>query len=265
MPASPYNVWKARKRSAADAGEHTMQAFNYAKPSSLADAAHARRRGRRQAAGRRPVAARGNEARTGRARGAGRPGRPRRASRASACPAARVKIGAMTTHAAVAASQEVRASDSGAGGAGRRHRRPPGAQPSARSGGSLANNDPAADYPAAVLGARRDDPHRQAHHRGRRLLQGPVPDGARQDGDESSPRSASRCPRRPAGRSSSSRHRASRSWACSSAKGTGRACAWPSPAPGPAACSRAKALEDKLSANWSGSAATACKHRRRRV
>ena len=50
-------------------------------------------------------------------------------------------------------------------------------------GGSIANNDPAADYPAAVVGARRDGHHQQAQDRRRRFLQGPVRDGARADGE----------------------------------------------------------------------------------
>jgi carbon-monoxide dehydrogenase medium subunit len=62
-----------------------------------------------------------------------------------------VKIGAMTTHAAVAASKEVATAIPAlaalAGGIGDRQVRNRGT-----IGGSLANNDPAADYPAAVLG-----------------------------------------------------------------------------------------------------------------
>jgi carbon-monoxide dehydrogenase medium subunit len=61
-----------------------------------------------------------------------------------------VKIGAMTTHAAVAASKEVAqaipALAAMAAGIGDRQVRNRGT-----IGGSLANNDPAADYPAAVL------------------------------------------------------------------------------------------------------------------
>jgi carbon-monoxide dehydrogenase medium subunit len=61
-----------------------------------------------------------------------------------------VKIGAMTTHAAVAASKEVAqaipALAAMASGIGDRQVRNRGT-----IGGSLANNDPAADYPAAVL------------------------------------------------------------------------------------------------------------------
>jgi carbon-monoxide dehydrogenase medium subunit len=61
-----------------------------------------------------------------------------------------VKIGAMTTHAAVAASKDVAqaipALAAMAGGIGDRQVRNRGT-----IGGSLANNDPAADYPAAAL------------------------------------------------------------------------------------------------------------------
>jgi carbon-monoxide dehydrogenase medium subunit len=62
-----------------------------------------------------------------------------------------VTIGAMTTHAAVAASNEVRRAIPGladlAGGIG-----DPQVRNRGTIGGSVANNDPAADYPAAVLG-----------------------------------------------------------------------------------------------------------------
>jgi carbon-monoxide dehydrogenase medium subunit len=65
--------------------------------------------------------------------------------------AGKVVIGAMTTHAAVAASAEVRkaipALAALAGGIGDRQVRNRGTL-----GGSLANSDPAACYPAAVLG-----------------------------------------------------------------------------------------------------------------
>ena len=63
----------------------------------------------------------------------------------------KVTIGAMTTHAAVAASADVKkaipALAALAGEVGDRQVRNRGTL-----GGSLANNDPAADYPAAVLG-----------------------------------------------------------------------------------------------------------------
>lgn len=62
-----------------------------------------------------------------------------------------IKIGAMTRHAEVAASENVRrlipALADLAGGIGDPHVRNRGT-----IGGSVANNDPAADYPAAVLG-----------------------------------------------------------------------------------------------------------------
>jgi carbon-monoxide dehydrogenase medium subunit len=65
--------------------------------------------------------------------------------------ASHVTIGAMTRHADVAASEEVRrrvpALAHLAGGIGDPHVRNRGT-----IGGSLANNDPAADYPVAVLG-----------------------------------------------------------------------------------------------------------------
>ena len=63
-----------------------------------------------------------------------------------------ITIGAMTTHAAVAASAAVKAAFPAlaalAGGIGDRQVRSRGT-----IGGSLANNDPAADYPAAALAA----------------------------------------------------------------------------------------------------------------
>ena len=46
-------------------------------------------------------------------------------------------------------------------------------------GGSIANNDPAADYPAARRRAGRDRAHQQARDRGRRFLHRHVRDGAR--------------------------------------------------------------------------------------
>lgn len=62
-----------------------------------------------------------------------------------------VTIGAMTTHAAVAASEDVRAAIPAladlAGGIG-----DPQVRNRGTMGGSVANNDPAADYPSAVLG-----------------------------------------------------------------------------------------------------------------
>ncbi|HSB24533.1 MAG TPA: xanthine dehydrogenase family protein subunit M [Burkholderiaceae bacterium] len=126
-----------------------MQAFNYAKPASLADAARA---------------ASGADAKLL----AGGQSLLAAMKIGMAAPAALVdlggladlkgitvsggvvKIGAMTTHAAVAASKEVAqaipALAALAGSIGDRQVRNRGT-----IGGSLANNDPAADYPAAVL------------------------------------------------------------------------------------------------------------------
>ena len=74
-----------------------------------------------------------------------------RSSRASACKDEVISIGATTRHADVAASPLVRrhipALSGLAGSIGDRHVRHRGT-----IGGSVANNDPAADYPAAVLG-----------------------------------------------------------------------------------------------------------------
>ena len=90
-----------------------------------------------------------------------------------------IVIGAMARHVEVANSQDR---------ARRRCRRWPSSpamigDPAVRHrgtiGGSLANNDPNADYPAAVLGPRRHDHHQQAPDRGRRFLQGHVRDRAR--------------------------------------------------------------------------------------
>jgi len=66
-----------------------------------------------------------------------------------------LSVGAMTTHAAVAASAQVRdaipALAALAGEIGDPHVRNRGT-----IGGSIANNDPAADYPAAVIGLKAD-------------------------------------------------------------------------------------------------------------
>jgi carbon-monoxide dehydrogenase medium subunit len=79
----------------------------------------------------------------------------------------------MTTHAAVAASADVQkaipALAALAGNIGDRQVRNRGT-----IGGSLANNDPAACYPAAVLGLGATVHTNAAQHRRRRLLQGPV-------------------------------------------------------------------------------------------
>ena len=87
-------------------------------------------------------------------------------------------IGAMTRHADVATSpivkENIPALAELAGLIG-----DPAVRHRGTIGGSVANNDPNADYPAAVPRARRHHHHQQAPHRGRRFLQGPVRDRAR--------------------------------------------------------------------------------------
>ena len=87
-------------------------------------------------------------------------------------------IGAMTRHVEVASNATVKGAIAAlatlAGGIGDAHVRNRGT-----IGGSLANNDPAADYPAAALALGGDLRHQQAAHRGRRLFQGRVRDRAR--------------------------------------------------------------------------------------
>ncbi len=86
-------------------------------------------------------------------------------------------IGAMTRHADVADSAVVQAAipalASLAGHIGDAAVRNRGT-----IGGSLANNDPAADYPAAALALGATIVTNKRAHRRRRLFQGPVRDGA---------------------------------------------------------------------------------------
>ena len=88
-----------------------------------------------------------------------------------------VTIGAMATHASVAANADVRrivpAIADLAGGIG-----DPMVRNMGTIGGSVANADPAACYPAGVLAHERDDPHRPPHDRRRRLLHRPLRDRA---------------------------------------------------------------------------------------
>jgi len=127
-----------------------MQAFNYAKPSSLADA------GRAAGAADAKLLAGGQSLLAAMKLGLAAPSAlvdlaGLKELQGISVSGGVVKIGAMTTHAAVAASKEVQqaipALAALAGGIGDRQVRNRGT-----IGGSLANNDPAADYPAAALG-----------------------------------------------------------------------------------------------------------------
>ncbi len=89
-----------------------------------------------------------------------------------------IVIGAMTRHYDVFSSDIVKSAIPGlAGLAG--HIGDPAVRNRGTIGGSIANNDPAADYPASVRRAQRDRHHQQAQDRRRRFLQGPVRDRAR--------------------------------------------------------------------------------------
>ena len=88
-----------------------------------------------------------------------------------------VRIGAMATHADVAATPGDPQGDPGAGRPGRPHRRRPGAQP------RHARRQPGQQRPRRLLPGRRarpgrDGAHRPARHRRRRLLRRPVHHGA---------------------------------------------------------------------------------------
>jgi aerobic carbon-monoxide dehydrogenase medium subunit len=126
-----------------------MQAFNYAKPSSLADAARA------AGAADTKLLAGGQSLLAAMKLGLAAPAALVDLGgltdlKGISVSGGTVKIGAMTTHAAVAASKEVAqtipALAALAGGIGDRQVRNVGT-----IGGSLANNDPGADYPAAAL------------------------------------------------------------------------------------------------------------------
>ncbi|MFM1856375.1 MAG: hypothetical protein RLZ83_1684 [Pseudomonadota bacterium] len=126
-----------------------MQAFNYSTPASVADASAALASGARLLAGGQSLLASmklGLQAPEALADLSGLPD-----LRGITVAGGVVKIGAMTTHATVAASAEVRAAIPAlaelAGHIGDRQVRNRGT-----IGGSLANADPAACYPAAVLG-----------------------------------------------------------------------------------------------------------------
>ena len=88
-----------------------------------------------------------------------------------------VVIGGMTRHADVASSADVKgAIPALAYLAG--HIGDPQVRNRGTIGGSIANNDPAADYPAAVVALNATVTTNTGKHHGRQLLQGPVRDGA---------------------------------------------------------------------------------------
>ena len=89
-----------------------------------------------------------------------------------------IVIGAMTRHADVATSDVVKSAIPAlaklAGGIG-----DPAVRNRGTIGGSLANNDPAADYPAGALALGATIVTNKREIARRRLFQGPVRDGAR--------------------------------------------------------------------------------------
>ena len=151
MPATPYTVRtlaRAARRPPGD--ETTMHAFAYARPASLAAAATA------AAADNAKVIAGGQSLLPSMRLGLSAPDTLVDLSAVAelkgiTVAGGSVRIGAMTTHAEVAASAAVRQAIPAlaelAGSIGDRQVRHRGTL-----GGSVANNDPAACYPAAVLG-----------------------------------------------------------------------------------------------------------------
>ena len=122
--------------------------------------------------------ARRDEAASRSARQARRSRRDRGAARDRESEDDAIRIGALTTPRRGRAStrrsaQRFRRSPTLAGHIGDRQVRNRGTL-----GGSLANNDPAACYPAAVLGLRRDGANRSARDRGGRFLPRHVRDSA---------------------------------------------------------------------------------------
>ncbi len=214
-PASPHEAGGRVERADRSTA---MYDFTYHRPASLTRLGPARGQSRRQADGRRPDAAADHEAA---AREPVRPRRPRRPARSVRHQrrGRRVDIGAMTRHGEVATSDVVqRAIPALAGMAAIV------GDPAVRSrgtmGGSLANNDPAADYPAACPRARRHDRDRPREIAAEDYLPRPVRDRAR-GGRDASRRSFPN-PGAPATRSSATRRRAT-PWS---------GCSWPRRAEG---------------------------------
>ena len=219
MPATPHNVWKAmqaaqraeRKRTQTCKHSTTNARRRWPTPRSAAGAADAKLLAGGQSL------LRGDEARARGAGGAGRPGRHRRAARASRVDGDTVTIGAMTTHAEVAASKDVQQAIPALADAGRRHRRPPGAQPRhARRQPGQQRPGGRATRPPCSAWARRSRPT-SATIAADDFFKG-LYETALQDGEIITVGELPGAARRPAGRSSSSRRRASRSSACSSAR-----------------------------------------------
>ena len=154
MPATPAaRVAAIQHGQARLTGDEPCTPSTTTSPTSVADAAQALAKTRRQGARRRPEPGRRDEAAPRAARPRRRPARHRRAARHPRGRRRASSIGAMTRHAEVAASAEREGARSprsprSPSGIGDRQVRNMGTL-----GGSLANNDPAADYPAAVLGA----------------------------------------------------------------------------------------------------------------
>ena len=157
-------------------GESIMYAFTFERPSTVADAARLAAC-RRQAAGRRPDPAGLDEAAPGATRAAGRPGRHQGTGRH---PQGRQHPRDRRHGAPCRRRRERR----GQGGLSRRWPTWPAhigdrqVRAMGTIGGSVANNDPAACYPSAVLASGATVDHEQARDRGRRLLPGPVRHGA---------------------------------------------------------------------------------------
>jgi carbon-monoxide dehydrogenase medium subunit len=114
-------------------------------------------------------------------------------------------------------------------------------------GGSVANNDPAACYPSAVLALGRDRRHLEARDRRRRLLPGPVHHRAgRRRADHRHPLPGAQARGL---RSSCARRPRTFRWSACSWRSTTAACAWPSPARGNGVF-RHKGLEDALNQSF---------------
>ena len=157
-----------------------MYETTYHRPSSVDEAASAVRQGfGSEISRRRPHADPGHEAAAGLAVRRDRSRQDQGTDRRRGHRPTRVTIKAATTHYDVAQSATVQKAipalaylASLIGDPAVRHR--------GTIGGSIANNDPAADYPAAAARARRDREDQQAQRSSAgRLLQGPVLDRAR--------------------------------------------------------------------------------------